>query len=154
MFHSVFVSVYTLQDGFPEMSKFFMINAEGFMFVYSITDQASFNDLKALYDKLCHVKGDYDVPIVLVGSKCDLEGYRVVGRDQGENLARQWGRHCSFMEVSAKKCINITEAFYELLHLIQEKEGKITLDVHICGGSWVFTMLNGVECIITPQDAT
>ena len=56
---------------------------------------------------------------------CDLEDKRVVGRDQGENLARQWGRHCSFMEVSAKERINITEAFYELVRLIQEKEGKI-----------------------------
>lgn len=31
------------------------------------------------------------VPMVLVGNKCDLEDERVVGRDQGQNLARQWG---------------------------------------------------------------
>ncbi len=29
--------------------------------------------------------------MVLVGNKCDLEDERVVGRDQGQNLARQWG---------------------------------------------------------------
>ena len=143
----MFVSVYTIQDCFPAVPDLYMKIAEGFMFVYSITNQASFNDLEALYDKLCHVKCDFDVPIVLVGSKCDLEDERVVGRDQGEDLARQWGRYCSFMEVSAKERINITEAFYELLHLVQEKVGKMTLDVHICGGSWVFTILHGVECI-------
>jgi len=81
--------------------------------------------LPALYSQLCHVKGTCDVPIVLVGNKCDLENKRGVGRDQGENLAHQWGRYCSFMEVSAKARINITEAFYELVRLIQEKEGKI-----------------------------
>lgn len=27
---------------------------------------------------------------MLVGNKCDLEDERVVGRDQGQNLARQW----------------------------------------------------------------
>lgn len=31
------------------------------------------------------------VPMVLVGNKCDLEDERVVGRDQGQNLARHWG---------------------------------------------------------------
>lgn len=31
------------------------------------------------------------VPMVLVGNKCDLEDERVVGRDQGQNLSRQWG---------------------------------------------------------------
>ena len=29
--------------------------------------------------------------MVLVGNKCDLEDERVVGRDQGQNLSRQWG---------------------------------------------------------------
>ena len=52
------------------------------------------------------------------------------------------------MEVSAKECINVSEAFYELVRLIQEKEGKITLDtanVHIYGGSWVLTLWHGLE---------
>lgn len=30
------------------------------------------------------------VPMVLVGNKCDLEDERVVGKDQGQMLARQW----------------------------------------------------------------
>ena len=32
--------------------------------------------------------------MVLVGNKCDLEDERVVGRDQGQNLGRQWGNWC------------------------------------------------------------
>ena len=28
------------------------------------------------------------VPMVLVGNKCDLEDERVVGKDQGQNLAK------------------------------------------------------------------
>lgn len=30
------------------------------------------------------------VPMVLVGNKCDLEDERVVGKDQGQNLAKQF----------------------------------------------------------------
>lgn len=46
-----------------------------------------------------------DVPMVLVGNKCDLEEERVVGKEQGINLARQF--NCAFMETSAKAKINV-----------------------------------------------
>ena len=49
-----------------------------------------------------------DVPMVLVGNKCDLEDERVVGKDQGLNLARQFN-NCSFMETSAKAKIGVND---------------------------------------------
>lgn len=45
--------------------------------------------------------------MVLVGNKCDLEDERVVGKDQGVNLARQF--NCAFMETSAKAKINVND---------------------------------------------
>ena len=30
------------------------------------------------------------VPMVLVGNKCDLEDERAVGKDQGQMLAKEW----------------------------------------------------------------
>lgn len=47
------------------------------------------------------------VPMIVVGNKCDLEDERVVGKDQGQNLARMWG--CSFLETSAKAKVNVNE---------------------------------------------
>lgn len=47
------------------------------------------------------------VPMILVGNKCDLEDERVVGKDQGQNLARQF--QCAFLETSAKMKINVVE---------------------------------------------
>ena len=49
-----------------------------------------------------------DVPMILVGNKCDLEDERVVGKDQGLNLARQFN-NCAFLESSAKSKINVNE---------------------------------------------
>ena len=46
--------------------------------------------------------------MVLVGNKCDLEDERVVGKDQGMNMARQFGQ-CTFMETSAKAKIGVTD---------------------------------------------
>lgn len=48
-----------------------------------------------------------DVPMVLVGNKCDLEEERVVGKEQGINLSRQF--NCAFMETSAKAKINVND---------------------------------------------
>jgi Ras-related protein Rap-1A len=53
------------------------------------------------------VQDTEDVPMVLVGNKCDLEDERVVGKDQGVNLARQFS--CAFMETSAKAKINVND---------------------------------------------
>lgn len=48
-----------------------------------------------------------DVPMVLVGNKCDLEDERVVGKELGKSLANQF--NCSFMETSAKAKINVND---------------------------------------------
>lgn len=45
--------------------------------------------------------------MVLVGNKCDLEEERVVGKEQGINLARTF--NCAFMETSAKAKINVND---------------------------------------------
>ena len=49
--------------------------------------------------------------MILVGNKCDLEDERVVGKDQGQNLARQFGS--AFLETSAKAKINVNEVRLE-----------------------------------------
>lgn len=46
--------------------------------------------------------------MILVGNKCDLEDERVVGKEQGQNLARQWN-NCAFLESSAKSKINVLD---------------------------------------------
>lgn len=45
--------------------------------------------------------------MVLVGNKCDLDEERVVGKEQGVNLSRQFS--CAFMETSAKAKINVND---------------------------------------------
>ena len=121
-------------------------DGQGFMLVYSITSQRTFIELEDLHDGICRVRDDDDVPIVLVGSKCDLEDQRAVGRDQGANLAHQWGNYCSFMEVSAKARINISEAFYQLLQLIQAKSGKMSVKF-VMGVGYLLSCMHGLECI-------
>lgn len=55
------------------------------------------------------------VPMILVGNKCDLEDERVVGKDQGQGLAQQWSS--SFLETSAKAKINVNEVGNKFVNL-------------------------------------
>lgn len=104
-------------EQFTAMRDLYMKNGQGFVLVYSITAQATFNDLTDLREQILRVKDQDNVPMVLVGNKCDLEDERVVGKDQGQMLARQWS-NCTFMESSAKLKINVAEIFYDLVRQI------------------------------------
>ena len=99
------------------MRDLYMKNGQGFVLVYSITAQSTFNDLQDLREQILRVKDTDDVPLVLVGNKCDLEDERVVGKDQGMNLARQFN-NCSFLESSAKAKINVNEVKRPFIYLL------------------------------------
>lgn len=101
------------------MRDLYMKSGQGFVLVYSITAQATFNDLLELHEQIVRVKDTPDVPMILVGNKCDLEDERVVSKDQGQHLARQF--NCAFMEASAKNKINVSEIFYNLVRQINSK---------------------------------
>ena len=103
-------------EQFTAMRDLYMKNGQGFVLAYSITAQSTFNDLSDLREQILRVKDSDEVPMVLVGNKCDLEDERVVGKDQGMNLARQFG-NCSFMETSAKAKIGVNDVSIFLLIL-------------------------------------
>jgi len=105
-------------EQFTAMRDLYMKNGQGFVLVYSITAQSTFNDLQDLREQILRVKDTENVPMVLVGNKCDLEDERVVGKDQGSNLAHTFG--CTFLETSAKAKINVNDIFNDLVQQINK----------------------------------
>uniref|UniRef100_A0A8I5ZWF1 Ras-related protein Rap-1b n=1 Tax=Rattus norvegicus TaxID=10116 RepID=A0A8I5ZWF1_RAT len=93
-------------EQFTAMRDLYMKNRQGFVLVYSITAQSTFNDLQDLREKILWVKDTDNVPEILLGNKCDLEGESVVGKEQ---------------ESSAKSKINVNEIFYDLVWQINRK---------------------------------
>lgn len=106
-------------EQFTAMRDLYMKNGQGFVLVYSITAQSTFNDLQDLREQILRVKDENDVPMVLVGNKCDLEEERVVQKDHGIGLSRQF--NCAFMESSAKAKIHVNDIFYDLVRQVNKK---------------------------------
>jgi small GTP-binding protein len=107
-------------EQFTAMRDLYMKNGQGFVLVYSITAQSTFNDLTDLREQILRVKDTDDVPLVLVGNKCDLEDERVVGKEKGQGLAKVFS-NCTFLETSAKNKVNVNEIFYDLVRQINRK---------------------------------
>eukprot|EP01126_Amoeba_proteus_P059280 TRINITY_DN772_c0_g1_i10.p1 TRINITY_DN772_c0_g1~~TRINITY_DN772_c0_g1_i10.p1 ORF type:complete len:129 (-),score=19.73 TRINITY_DN772_c0_g1_i10:202-588(-) len=97
---------------------------QGFLLAYSITSRLSFDkELKPLFGQLTRVRDVEslkDVPLVLFGNKLDLENSRQVTTEEGRELARQMG--CTFFEGSAKTCVNLEEAFFQLVRQIRKQQ--------------------------------
>eukprot|EP01103_Thecamoeba_quadrilineata_P017506 TRINITY_DN6244_c0_g1_i1.p1 TRINITY_DN6244_c0_g1~~TRINITY_DN6244_c0_g1_i1.p1 ORF type:complete len:193 (+),score=43.47 TRINITY_DN6244_c0_g1_i1:58-636(+) len=89
---------------------------EGFLIVYSIIERTTFEAATRFYDHILQVKGKEDVPIILVGSKCDLETDRDVPKAEGEALGKKW--NSPFFETSSKTRHNVDEVFMELVRCV------------------------------------
>jgi len=106
-------------EQFTAMRDLYMKNGQGFVLVYSIIAQSTFNDLPDLREQILRVKDCDSVPMVLVGNKCDLQDQRVITQEQGEGLAKKFGG-CTFLEASAKTKVNVDQIFHDLIRQINK----------------------------------
>eukprot|EP01121_Diplochlamys_sp_Union-15-3_P020988 TRINITY_DN8371_c0_g1_i2.p1 TRINITY_DN8371_c0_g1~~TRINITY_DN8371_c0_g1_i2.p1 ORF type:complete len:197 (+),score=20.56 TRINITY_DN8371_c0_g1_i2:79-669(+) len=97
------------QEDFSAVRDQYLRTGDGFLCVYSITLQSSFDETQSLHEHILRVKDIDGIPFVLVGNKCDLEGSRVVPTEKGKQLSAEL--KCQFMEASAKTRYNVVEAF-------------------------------------------
>lgn len=98
----------------------YMRNNDGFILVYSMVDRSSFEELeKKFMNHIVQCKdGSMDVPMVLVGNKCDLESSRQVQKSVGRDMAKKW--NIPFLELSAKQGTNVQECFQAIVRQLRE----------------------------------
>ncbi|XP_040279863.1 GTPase NRas isoform X1 [Bufo gargarizans] len=87
------------QEEYSAMRDQYMRTGEGFLCVFAINNSKSFADINSYREQIKRVKDSDDVPMVLVGNKCDLPT-RTVDTKQAQELARSYG--IPFVETSAK----------------------------------------------------
>lgn len=56
---------------------------------------------------------------MLVGNKSDKAVERAVSAQEGQALAKDLG--CDFVEASAKNCVNVEKAFYDVVRMLRQQ---------------------------------
>jgi len=107
-------------NDFGAMMENWINEGNAFVLVYAINDLASFQRITAKRERILKVKEKPNVPMILLGNKCDLESERVVSFDEGSKLSQKWGS--KFLETSAKEKINVDESFYELIRSLRGQQ--------------------------------
>ncbi|XP_013803993.2 GTP-binding protein Rit2 isoform X1 [Apteryx mantelli] len=113
------------QAEFTAMRDQYMRGGEGFIICYSITDRQSFQEAAEFKELIYRVRHTYDIPLVLVGNKIDLEEFRQVSTEEGMSLAREYS--CSFFETSAALRFYIDDVFHGLVREIRRKESSLPM---------------------------
>ncbi len=122
--HSVGFDIQDVSGGyvyeFPGMRNVSLSSADAFILVFGMDDAASWDEVNRLRDMIHEVK-DPEVPIVVVGNKCDLEAADPdIPRESLEaTVTFDWEN--GYVESSAKERRNINKIFKELLQQAKAK---------------------------------
>ncbi|WEW57912.1 RAS2 protein [Emydomyces testavorans] len=131
------------QEEYTSLRDQWIRDGEGFVLVYSITSRSSFSSIQKFYNQIQLVKESANsgsptgasylspqmngfhsghpapVPVMLVGNKSDKAVERAVSSQEGSALAKELG--CEFVEASAKNCINVEKAFFDVVRLLRQQ---------------------------------
>lgn len=108
------------QEDYAAIRDNYFRSGEGFLCVFSITEQESLQATQELRDQILRVKNDDNIPFLLVGNKADLEDRRVVSKEAATEQADLW--QVPYYETSAKFKHNVDLVFYELLREIKKRK--------------------------------
>jgi len=126
------------QEIYRSLIQGFYRNTTATILVYSKTNRSSFDNL-GMWIKDIKNNTEQDMPILLIGNKCDEENRNIaVTKEEGEEYSKQYNLKY-FNETSAKNGYNINEIFEEVAKIVykeyylkrksrQQQIGKMTLE--------------------------
>ncbi|KAF7987650.1 hypothetical protein HCN44_003513 [Aphidius gifuensis] len=106
------------QERYRTITTAYYRGAMGFILMYDITNEESFNSVQDWITQIKTYSWD-NAQVILVGNKCDMEDERVISFERGKQLAEQLG--VQFFETSAKENINVKAVFEQLVDIICDK---------------------------------
>lgn len=132
------------QEEYTALRDQWIRDGEGFVLVYSISSRSSFTRIKRFHSLIQRVKESAvagsptfpgsplsqnmgstslgPAPVMLVGNKCDRVTEREVSTQEGSALAK--ALNCEFVEASAKNCINVEKAFYDVIRQLRRQRAN------------------------------
>ncbi|KAK5148738.1 Ras GTPase [Oleoguttula sp. CCFEE 6159] len=129
------------QEEYTALRDQWIRDGEGFVLVYSISSRSSFTRIQKFHHQIQRVKESSNAgsptyrgsplsspssvssygpaPVMLVGNKSDRVTEREVSTQEGSALAREL--NCEFVEASAKNCVNVERAFYDVVRQLRRQ---------------------------------
>jgi len=104
------------QEEYATLRDQWVREGQGFILVYSIASRATFERLEVFRQSMLRVKRQKPI-FMLVGNKADKQLEREVTREEGMQLAREFG--CEFLETSAKTAQNVERLFTNLVRSLR-----------------------------------
>lgn len=108
------------QEDYAAIRDNYFRSGEGFLCVFSITEEESFQASQEFREQILRVKGESNIPFVLVGNKADLSNSRQVQLATANNKATEW--QVPYVETSAKTRENVDKVFYDLMREIRSRK--------------------------------
>ncbi|NXA38408.1 RAB26 protein, partial [Eudromia elegans] len=110
------------QERFRSVTHAYYRDAHALLLLYDVTNKASFDNIQAWLTEI-HEYAQQDVVLMLLGNKVDSTQDRVVKREDGEKLAKEYG--VPFMETSAKSGLNVELAFTAIAKELKHRSMKL-----------------------------
>ncbi|XP_061455656.1 ras-related protein Rab-26 isoform X2 [Rhineura floridana] len=110
------------QERFRSVTHAYYRDAHALLLLYDVTNRASFDNIQAWLTEI-HEYAKQDVVLMLLGNKVDSTQERVVKREDGEKLAKEYG--VPFMETSAKSGLNVDLAFTAIAKELKHRSMKL-----------------------------
>jgi len=108
------------QEDYAAIRDNYFRSGEGFLCVFSIKEQESFQATQDFREQILRVKNDENIPFLLVGNMVDLEELRQVSVDEANKRAQEW--KVNYVETSAKTRANVDKVFYDLMREIRSRK--------------------------------
>ncbi|TVY58662.1 GTP-binding protein rhb1 [Lachnellula cervina] len=107
------------QDEYSILNSKHFIGIHGYILVYSVASEQSFEMIQVIRDKILGHLGSEWVPMVIVGNKSDLRPeQRQVTPEAGKKQAEEFT--CAWTEASARYNENVTKAFELMIGQIEK----------------------------------
>jgi len=113
------------QEEFASMQDQWIREGQGFLLVFSVCNQSTFEELEEFHRKILRVKDVTSVPMAIAGNKCDLRDpadKNQVKKEDAEKMASKFG--CKYFETSAKEKMNNEECFYQVAREIRKIQDR------------------------------
>uniref|UniRef100_A0A8D2JS21 small monomeric GTPase n=1 Tax=Sciurus vulgaris TaxID=55149 RepID=A0A8D2JS21_SCIVU len=109
------------QERFRSVTHAYYRDAHALLLLYDVTNKASFDNIQAWLSEIQEY-AQHNVVLMLLGNKVDSAHERVVKREDGEKLAKEYG--LPFMETSAKSGLNVDLAFTAIAKELKQRSTK------------------------------